>query len=365
MTPRSKHTETARPVVLVTGIAGFIGFHFARRLMSEGHPVVGIDNLNDYYDVNLKLARLQQLGLAAGEVGKLPGRNWVRLVAPGLVFYKAELGDREKIAAVFRDEKPQMVVHLAAQAGVRYSLQNPWAYMDSNILGFMSILENCRRHLVRHLVFASSSSVYGGNQEQPFSVRHNVDHPLSLYAASKKANELMAHSYSHLYNLPATGLRFFTVYGPWGRPDMALFIFTRRILAGEAVEVYNYGDMKRDFTYIDDIVEGVWRVMNKVPGKDPGWDALHPDPATSSAPYRLFNIGNHRPVDLLRFIGLVEKSLGREAKKVMLPLQPGDVKETCADIEDLHRHVGFTPATPIEIGVTNFIRWYTDYYGKG
>jgi UDP-glucuronate 4-epimerase len=364
VTAKTDHKATGKPVVLVTGIAGFIGFHLARRLLAEGHPVVGIDNLNDYYDVELKLARLRQLGFSQEDTAGLAGREQVRLVAPGLVLYKADLQDREAMAAIFAAEKPQLVAHLAAQAGVRYSLQNPWAYVDSNLIGFMNILENCRQHPVEHLVFASSSSVYGGNQTQPFAVSHNVDHPLSLYAASKKANELMAHSYSHLFAIPATGLRFFTVYGPWGRPDMALFIFTRKILRCEAVEVYNFGDMKRDFTYIDDIVEGIWRVLNKPPRPDPGWDARCPDPATSSAPYRVFNIGNNRPVDLLHFIGLIEKNLGRAAEKLLLPLQPGDVRETCADIEDLRRHVGFAPATPIETGVARFVRWYRDYYGE-
>ncbi len=365
MSPVKDQTRVGKPAVLVTGIAGFIGFHFARRLLAEGHPVVGIDNLNDYYDVGLKLARLRQLGFSASKTKGLENKAKARLSLPNLIFYKADLQDRKRIAQIFQAEKPQVVVHLAAQAGVRYSLQNPWAYMDSNITGFMNILEGCRQNPVRHLVFASSSSVYGGNQVQPFSVRHNVDHPLSLYAASKKANELMAHSYSHLFAIPATGLRFFTVYGPWGRPDMALFIFTRRILAGEAIEVYNHGDMKRDFTFIDDIVEGMWRVMNKPPRPDPGWDALHPDPATSSAPYRLYNIGNNRPVDLLHFIGLIEKCLGRKAEKNLLPLQPGDVRETCADIADLEDHVGFAPGTPVEAGVARFIQWYTEYYGKG
>lgn len=365
MTTKTDQAATDKPAVLVTGIAGFIGFHLARRLMAEGHPVIGLDNLNGYYDVELKLARLRQLGFAPAATAGLPGQAQARLVAPGLILYKADLQDREKVAEIFHDEKPRLVVHLAAQAGVRYSLENPWAYVDSNLIGFMNILENCRQHPVEHLVFASSSSVYGGNQTQPFSVSHNVDHPLSLYAASKKANELMAHSYSHLFAIPATGLRFFTVYGPWGRPDMALFIFTRRILRDEAIEVYNFGDMKRDFTYIDDIVEGIWRVLNKPPRPDPGWDAAHPDPATSSAPYRLFNIGNNRPVDLRHFIGLIEKNLGREAEKVLLPLQPGDVPETCADIEDLRRHVGFAPATPVETGVARFVEWYMNYYGKG
>jgi len=364
VTAKTDQAATDKPTVLVTGIAGFIGFHLAKRLMAEGHRVAGIDNLNDYYDVELKYARLRQLGFSVADMDRLRAGSAPRLELPGLVFYKADLQDRGKVAEIFQNEKPQRVAHLAAQAGVRYSLENPWAYMDSNITGFMNILENCRRHPVQHLVFASSSSVYGGNQTQPFSVSHNVDHPLSLYAASKKANELMAHSYSHLFAIPATGLRFFTVYGPWGRPDMALFIFTRKILRGEAIEVYNFGNMKRDFTYIDDIVEGVRRVLDKAPGPDAHWDARHPDPGTSAAPYRVFNIGNHRPVDLLRFIGLIEKNLGREARKVLLPLQPGDVPETCADIEDLRRHVGFAPATPVESGVERFVKWYREYYGQ-
>jgi UDP-glucuronate 4-epimerase len=364
MTSGTERPKADKPVVLVTGIAGFIGFHFARRLLAEGHRVIGIDNVNDYYDVELKYARLRELGFSRDAIDLSRSGSASKLELANLVFYKADLQDREKIAEIFKNEKPRLVVHLAAQAGVRYSLENPWAYMDSNIIGFMNILENCRQHPVRHLVFASSSSVYGGNQAQPFSVRHNVDHPLSLYAASKKANELMAHSYSHLFSIPATGLRFFTVYGPWGRPDMALFIFTQRILNNEAIEVYNFGNMKRDFTYIDDIVEGVWRVLNKVPGADPGWDAQNPDPATSSAPYRLFNIGSHRPVDLLGFLGLIEKNLGRKAKKILLPLQPGDVPETCADIEDLRLQVDYAPATPVETGVARFVEWYRDYYEK-
>lgn len=363
MKPGSERVSTAKPAVLLTGIAGFIGFHFARRLLQEGVPVVGLDNLNGYYDVSLKLARLRQLGFSEAETAGLERRAGTRLERPGLAFYQADLKDREAVAAVFDRERPQRVVHLAAQAGVRYSLQDPWAYVDSNLAGFLAILEGCRRHPVEHLVFASSSSVYGGNAVQPFAAGHNVDHPLSLYAASKKANELMAHSYAHLFAVPATGLRFFTVYGPWGRPDMALFIFSRRILAGEPIEVYNHGDMKRDFTYIDDIVEGVWRVLNKPPRPDPGWDARRADPATSSAPYRLFNIGNNRPVELLRFIGLIEENLGREARKVLLPMQPGDVPETSADIDDLRRLVGFAPQTPVEEGVARFVRWYKEYYG--
>jgi UDP-glucuronate 4-epimerase len=353
-----------KPVVLLTGIAGFIGFHCARRFLAEGHRVIGIDNLNDYYNVELKYARLQQLGFSPSDTDRLRLPAGARLETGNLVFYKVDLQDREKVGEIFEKEEPQLVVHLAAQAGVRYSLQNPWAYMDSNILGFMNVLENCRWHRVRHLVYASSSSVYGSNLEQPFSVRHNVDHPLSLYAASKKANELMAHSYAHLFGLPCTGLRFFTVYGPWGRPDMALFIFTEKIMRGEAIEVYNFGNMERDFTYIDDIVEGVWRVLSKIPAGDKAWDGKNPDPATSAAPYLLFNIGNQRPVSLLHFVELIEKNLGRKAEKILSPLQPGDVVSTCADISDLRRHVGYAPATPVETGVARFCEWFRSYYGK-
>jgi len=359
-------TETAsigKPVVLLTGIAGFIGFHCARRLLAEGHRIIGIDNVNDYYDVELKYARLREFGFSDADTDRLRREPEARLETANLVFYKVDLQQREKIAEIFEKEKPERVLHLAAQAGVRYSLQNPWAYMESNILGFMNILENCRWHRVRHLVYASSSSVYGSNLTQPFSVRHNVDHPLSLYAASKKANELMAHSYSHLFGIPTTGLRFFTVYGPWGRPDMALFIFSEKIMRGEAIEVFNFGNMERDFTYIDDIVEGVWRVLNKAPQGDAAWDGKKSDPATSAAPYLLFNIGNQRPVGLLHFIELIEKNLGRKAEKTLKPLQPGDVISTCADISDLHRHVGYAPATSVETGIARFSEWYKTYYG--
>jgi UDP-glucuronate 4-epimerase len=364
MMSKTEPQSADKVAVLVTGIAGFIGFHCARRLLAEGQRVIGIDNVNDYYDVELKYARLRELGFSDADMDRLRQNSEARLELPNLVFYKVDLQGRDKLAEIFKNEKPELVIHLAAQAGVRYSLQNPWAYMESNILGFMNILENCRWHRVRHLVYASSSSVYGSNQKQPFSVQHNVDHPLSLYAASKKANELMAHSYAHLFGIPVTGLRFFTVYGPWGRPDMALFIFTEKIMRGEAIEVYNFGNMERDFTYIDDIVEGVWRVLNKIPMGDVEWDGKKSDPATSAAPYRLFNIGNQRPVSLLHFIELIEKNLGRKSDKMLKPLQPGDVISTCADISDLQRYVGYAPATSIETGITRFSEWFKTYYGQ-
>jgi len=331
--------------VLVTGAAGFIGFHLSRRLLADGVAVVGLDNLNDYYDVNLKKARLAVLESAAG-----------------FRFTRLDLADRQGLEALFGAHEFDVVVNLAAQAGVRYSLVNPQAYVDANIVGFVNILECCRHHAVRHLVFASSSSVYGANTRMPFSVHDNVDHPVSLYAASKKANELMAHTYSHLYGLHCTGLRFFTVYGPWGRPDMALFLFTRAILEGRPIQVFNQGRMQRDFTYIDDIVEGVARVMGRLPAPNPAWHGEHPDPGTSYAPYRIYNIGNNQPVQLMAFIQTIEKALGREAQKELLPLQPGDVPATYADIDDLARDVGFRPATPIEVGIERFIGWYRDYY---
>jgi len=331
--------------VLVTGAAGFIGFHLAKRLVAEGREVIGLDNLNDYYDVTLKQARLAQF---AGQ--------------PGFHFYKLDLADRPGMESLFATEKPRRVVHFAAQAGVRHSLVNPHVYVDSNLVGFINLLEGCRHHGVEHLVYASSSSVYGANKLMPFSVHHNVDHPVSLYAATKKANELMAHTYSHLYGLPTTGLRFFTVYGPWGRPDMALFTFTRAILAGEPIDVYNHGKMQRDFTYIDDVVEGVVRVADRVPAPDLAWDPYAADPGSSAAPYRVYNIGNNRPVELLRFIEVIEECLGKKAQKRMLPLQPGDVPETCADVDDLMRDVGFRPATPLETGVRRFVEWYRSFY---
>ncbi len=331
--------------ILVTGAAGFIGFFTARKLLDLGHEVVGLDNLNDYYDPALKRARLAQL----------QGRN-------GFHFVEADLADREAMEALFTAQRPTRVIHLGAQAGVRYSLTNPHAYIGSNVTGFLHVLEGCRHNGVEHLVYASSSSVYGANGAMPFSVHHNVDHPLSLYAATKKSNELMAHSYAHLYQLPVTGLRFFTVYGPWGRPDMALFTFTRQIFAGEPIDVYNHGKHARDFTYIDDIVEGVIRAADRTPEPNSSWDAANPDPGTSSAPYRLYNIGNHQPVELLDFIAAIEKAAGRMAQKNFLPMQPGDVLATYADVDDLARDVGFTPHTPLEEGVAKFVEWYRAYY---
>jgi UDP-glucuronate 4-epimerase len=331
--------------ILVTGAAGFIGFHLCKRLVERGEKVVGLDNLNDYYDVNLKLSRLRQL---TGE------RNFRSA--------KLDLEDRDGVANLFRDEKFGVVINLAAQAGVRYSLINPYSYIDSNITGFLNILEGCRHNEVNHLVFASSSSVYGANTKMPFSVHNNVDHPVSLYAATKKANELMAHTYASLYNIPCTGLRFFTVYGPWGRPDMALFLFTKAVLENRPIDVFNYGKMQRDFTYIDDIVEGVVRVMEKIPGPNPDWSGGDPDSATSYAPYRLYNIGNNNPVELMRFIETIEQCLGKKAEKNLLPIQPGDVPATYADVDDLMNDVGFKPKTSIEEGIREFVKWYKWYY---
>jgi UDP-glucuronate 4-epimerase len=331
--------------VLVTGAAGFIGFHVSQRLLARGDTVVGIDNLNAYYDVRLKhdrLARLQE--------------------HPSFQFRQLDLADQAGMTDLFSGQCPERVVHLAAQAGVRYSLTNPRAYVESNLVGFMNILEGCRQNRVQHLVYASSSSVYGANTKMPFSVHDNVDHPVSLYAASKKANELMAHTYSHLYQLPTTGLRFFTVYGPWGRPDMALFLFTRAILSGQPIEVFNEGKMRRDFTYIDDIVEGVVRVTDTIARPNAAWSGMKPDPGTSQAPYRLYNIGNNQPVELLDFIAALENSIGKKADKRLLPLQPGDVPETYADVDDLMRDVGFRPATPIGVGIARFVEWYRSYY---
>jgi UDP-glucuronate 4-epimerase len=330
---------------LVTGAAGFIGYHTAEALLGRGDEVIGLDSLNTYYDVKLKEARLS----------RLEGRK-------GFTFHKLDLADRSGMERLFSETRPQRVIHLAAQAGVRYSLENPHAYIDSNIVGTAHVLEGCRHTGVEHLVFASSSSVYGANTAMPFSVHQNVDHPLSLYAASKKANELMAHTYAHLYRLPVTALRFFTVYGPWGRPDMALFIFTKKILAGEPIDVFNNGHHARDFTYIDDIVEGVVRTADHIAAPNPNWSGERPDPATSSAPYRLYNIGNNNPVELMHFIACLEKALGREAKKNFLPMQPGDVPNTFANVDDLVADVGFKPATSIEEGIARFVDWYRSYY---
>jgi UDP-glucuronate 4-epimerase len=331
--------------VLITGAAGFIGSNLALRLLERGDSVVGIDNHNDYYDPAIKEARLAR---HAGH--------------PNYTHLRIDLADRKAMEACFADRKPQGVVNLAAQAGVRYSIENPLAYIDSNLVGFGHILEGCRHHGVEHLVYASSSSVYGANTTMPFSVHHNVDHPLSLYAASKKANELMAHTYSHLYGLPTTGLRFFTVYGPWGRPDMALFKFTKAILAGEKIPVFNYGKHRRDFTYIDDIVEGVIRVLDRPAPPNPAWDGAHPDSGTSKAPWRVYNIGNNSPVELMDYIAALEKALGRKAEMDLLPLQPGDVPDTYADVSDLVEQFGYKPATPVEQGVANFVAWYRDYF---
>ena len=331
--------------ILVTGAAGFIGSTLSKRLLARGDQVVGLDNLNDYYEVQLKLDRLAQL---EGQ--------------PGFSFVKMNLEDREETKALFAEQKFDKVVNLAAQAGVRYSLINPLAYIESNIVGFTNILEGCRHNEVKHLVYASSSSVYGANTKMPFSIHHNVDHPVSLYAASKKANELMAHTYSHLYDMPTTGLRFFTVYGPWGRPDMALFLFTKAILEDRPIDVFNYGKMRRDFTYIDDIVEGVIRVLDNTAKPNPEWTGDAPDSGTSYAPFRIYNIGNNSPVELLDYIGAIEKALGKKANKNMLPLQPGDVPATYADVDDLVNDVGFKPNTSVEEGVQRFVDWYRNYY---
>lgn len=331
--------------ILVTGTAGFIGNHLALRLLERGDEVVGVDNLNDYYDVNLKLSRLER-------IKGFSGYKDVRL----------DIADRAGVEALFKQHQPQKVVNLAAQAGVRYSIENPHAYIDSNIVGFINILEGCRHHQVEHLVYASSSSVYGANESMPFSVHDNVDHPLSLYAASKKANELMAHTYSNLYQLPTTGLRFFTVYGPWGRPDMALFLFTKAILNGEKIKVFNYGKHRRDFTFIDDIVEGVMRTLDHNAMPNPDWSGAKPDPGTSKAPWRIYNIGNQQPVELLTYIETLERFLGKSAEKILLPLQPGDVPDTFADVEALVLDVGYKPETSIEQGIERFVAWYLDYY---
>lgn len=346
---RSSHlpsTAAARNSVLVTGCAGFIGFHVASRLLNGGESVFGVDSLNSYYDVNLKRSRLELLKQS-----------------PQFSFKQLDIADRPAMQELFDNQRFKHVIHLAAQAGVRYSLQNPAAYVDSNLVGFANVLEGCRQTEVAHLVFASSSSVYGANGRVPFSVHDNVDHPISLYAATKKANELMAHTYAHLFSLPCTGLRFFTVYGPWGRPDMAIFEFTRAIINGEAIHIFNNGNMRRDFTYIDDIVEGVVRVAKTAPKMDVTWNSLQPDAATSRAPYRLYNIGNSSPVELMVLIRVLEDALGKRAKLQFMPLQPGDVIETFADVSDLEIDVGFRPTTSIEDGVRKFVAWFDNYYG--
>jgi UDP-glucuronate 4-epimerase len=342
--------------ILVTGAAGFIGFHLSRRLLAEGNSVVGLDNLNPYYEVTLKQARLKIL--EGADLKSVP------FSAP-FSFVRADLADREAIERLFGENRFDIVVNLAAQAGVRYSLENPRAYMDSNLVGLLNILEGCRHHGVKHLVFASSSSVYGANTRMPFAVRDNVDHPLSLYAATKKANELMAHAYASLYGLPCTGLRFFTVYGPWGRPDMAYFLFTRAILENRPIDIFNEGRMKRDFTYIDDIIEGLVRVLERMPAPNPDWRGDAPDPSSSFAPYRLYNIGNNRPVALMEFIEILEEQLGRKAIRNFLPMQAGDMPATCADVDDLMAAVGFRPVTPVAEGIRRFVAWYREYYRCG
>lgn len=337
--------ESDKKTYLITGAAGFIGFHVARRYLEAGKQVVGFDNLNDYYSVDLKEDRLALL------------KEY-----PGFSFVRGDLKDRDLVARVFADYQPEIVIHLAAQAGVRYSLENPHAYLDSNLVGFLNILEGCRHNQVEHLLFASSSSVYGANRKVPFETSDNVDHPVSLYAATKKSNELMAHSYAHLYDLPVTGLRFFTVYGPWGRPDMAYFIFTRRIVNDEAIDVFNHGDMSRDFTYIADVVEGIYKLSSQPAEGDESWDGKDPDPARSKAPYRIYNIGNNSPVDLMEFIETIEAELGQVAEKNFKPMQPGDVKTTYADCSDLMEAVGYQPDTPLSQGIREFVDWYRGYY---
>lgn len=346
--------------ILITGTAGFIGFNLAKKLLARGDEIIGVDSINDYYDVNLKYARLSELGIAKDAIEK--NKKTVSEKYAIHSFYKTNLEDKEALFKIFEIEKPDAVCNLAAQAGVRYSLTNPDAYIDSNITGFINILEACRRYGVKNLSYASSSSVYGLNEENPFSVRHNVDHPISLYAASKKSNELMAHTYSHLFGISSTGLRFFTVYGPWGRPDMALFLFTKAILEDKPIDVYNYGDMKRDFTYIDDIVSGIVGVIDNPAAPNEEWSGKTPDPSSSKAPYRIYNIGNNSPVGLMEFIEAIEESLGKKAQKNFLPLQAGDVPATYADISELTKDTGYMPKTGVKEGIQNFINWYLDFY---
>ncbi len=347
--------------ILVTGAAGFIGFHLAKRLLARGEQVIGLDSVNDYYDVRVKYGRLAETGIRSDGIkyGELVESNTYN----NYKFIKLMLEDRERLFKLFTESRFNKVCHLAAQAGVRYSLTNPYAYIDSNIHGFINILEACRHNNIAHLVYASSSSVYGLNEEMPFSTHHNVDHPISLYAASKKSNELMAHTYSYLYKIPTTGLRFFTVYGPWGRPDMALFKFTKAILEGQPIEVYNYGNMQRDFTYIDDIIEGVVRVLDKIPQGNPQWSGRHPEPSSSTAPYKIYNIGNNNPVRLMEFIETLEQCLGKKAKMTLLPMQPGDVPATWADVKDLIEDLEYRPHTTIQEGISHFLSWYLSFYG--
>lgn len=346
--------------ILITGSAGFIGFHLSQKLIKEGYDVIGIDNINDYYDVKLKYDRLYELGI---EKEKIEYNNYSKSKKfENFNFIKLDLVDKENILRLVTSEKFDIIVNLAAQAGVRYSLVNPYAYIDSNITGFLNILEGCKKYDIKHLVFASSSSVYGLNTNMPFSVSQNVDHPVSLYAASKKSNELFAHVYSYLYDIPVTGLRFFTVYGPWGRPDMALFLFTKAIINDEPIEIYNNGDMERDFTYIDDIIEGIYGIMLKIPQKNNNWNSDFPDPSSSVAPYRIYNIGNNKPVRLMEFIEEIEKNLNKKAKKIYKPLQPGDVVKTWADVTDLEKEISYLPHTPISVGVKRFVEWYCEYY---
>lgn len=350
--------------ILVTGSAGFIGFHLTQRLLDRGDVVVGIDNLNDYYDVNLKIARLAQHGIAVN-AKTLSVENKVSTNYPKYTFYKLDLTDREGVNKLFEEHQFEAVVNLAAQAGVRYSITNPQAYIDANIQGFINILEPCRHHRIGHLVYASSSSVYGSNTKMPLSIHDNVDHPISLYAATKKSNELMAHTYSHLYQIPTTGLRFFTVYGPWGRPDMALFLFTKAIIEGKPIQVFNEGNMVRDFTFVADIVEGIIRVTDNPAKPNEQWIGDEPDPGTSKAPYRVYNIGNSNPVKLMDYIAEIEKQIGKTAIKELMPMQPGDVPKTFSDVTDLEKDLGYKPNTPISHGIGEFVKWYREYFGIG
>ena len=349
--------------VLVTGTAGFIGFHLANRLIKDGFEVVGLDSINEYYSVSLKLDRLKAAGIDADDIeyNKIYKSNSLKSYS----FIQLKLEDKENLEALFKSQQFDVAVNLAAQAGVRYSITNPSAYIDSNIVGFANLLECCRHYNIKHFVYASSSSVYGLNETIPFQTDQTVDHPISLYAATKKSNELMAHVYSHLYNIPTTGLRFFTVYGPWGRPDMAMYLFTKAIINNEPIQVFNNGEMERDFTYVDDIVDGVIRVINKIPTGNVEWNGLNPQPSTSKAPYQLYNIGNSKPVKLTGFIEAIEKKLNKTAEKKMMPMQPGDVHKTFADVNELKKNTGYQPSTSIETGVSNFIDWYVDYYKQG